>query len=199
MAGFDARITSPIRALPLALYGQLIGEDVTHTKVVAIPSKFLGLIGAEGWGYFRSGALLRAHMEYSNTTCKFAEPSTVSGPCAYRNSLFFAGYRCDYRNIGYTTDANSEFWMADASIILVSSQRYGVNLRRGTLNKNGGGVDPCSPVTIGLSPYQGAEANWSGVLHGQDLSGQLGWEHQQPVDAARGQGAYGFLQWRKTL
>jgi hypothetical protein len=37
------------------------------------------------------------------------------------------------------------------------------------------------------------------VVFGQDLALQLEWEHQQPVDPSRGQGAYGFLQWRKAL
>lgn len=199
MAGFDARLTSPIQALPVAIYGQLIGEDVTHTAFVPLPSKFLGLLGGETWAQLQSGGVFRAHVEYSNTTCKFAEPSTITGACAYRNDLFFAGYRYDYRNIAYTTDANSEFWIADASLTQGDGTRWGVKLRHGTLDKNLGGLDPYSPVTVGMSHYDSGEVYWSGHVLGQDISAQLGLEHQDPVDPARGQGIYGFLQWRKTL
>ena len=199
MAGIDTRITSPFQALPIALYAQLNGEDVTHTKLLPIPSKFLGLIGGEAWGYLESGSVIRAHIEYSNTTCKFTEPSTYQGGCAYRNGLFFAGYRYDYRNIGYSTDANSEFWMADISETLADSTRYGVKLRHGTLDKNQGGIDPYSSVTITMSHYNSAEGYWSGRLWGQDLSAQLGWEHQTPVYTPHGDGPYGFLQWHRKL
>jgi hypothetical protein len=89
--------------------------------------------------------------------------------------------------------------MADVSVTRLSGERFGVKLRHGTFDKNLGGYDPYSSVTLALSHYNSAEGYWSGQLLGQDLSLQLGWEHQQPDYPPHGQGAYGMLQWRKAL
>ena len=59
MAGFDARIVSPFRALPVALYAQEIGEDNSST---GIPERYLALFGGEGWWMLESGSVLRAQV-----------------------------------------------------------------------------------------------------------------------------------------
>ena len=46
MAGYDMRLRSPWRALPLAFYTQWIGED----EAGGLPSKFIGQFGLESWG-----------------------------------------------------------------------------------------------------------------------------------------------------
>lgn len=44
MAGFDVRVVSPFKRVPLALYAQEIGEDNSST---GIPERYLGMFGAE--------------------------------------------------------------------------------------------------------------------------------------------------------
>ncbi len=104
MAGFEVRIVSPFRPLPIAIYAQEIGEDNSST---AIPERYLGLFGAEMWFMLSSGSVLRTHVEYANTKVKWYNGQAEFN-WAYRQNIFFAGYRYRGRNIGHTTDADSE-------------------------------------------------------------------------------------------
>jgi len=64
LAGFDVRWSWPGARVPLALYAQGIGED----EAGFMPSKYLGLFGAEVWGELAGGSW-RAHVEYADTAC----------------------------------------------------------------------------------------------------------------------------------
>ncbi len=64
MAGFDLRWSLPWA--PVAVYMQAIGEDEANF----MPSKYLGLFGAEVWGGWGERSW-RAHVEYADTACDF--------------------------------------------------------------------------------------------------------------------------------
>ncbi len=69
--GFEARLVSPFKPLPIALYAQEIGEDNSST---GIPERYLGLFGAETWLLQGERGMLRLRVEYANTNCKFSSP-----------------------------------------------------------------------------------------------------------------------------
>jgi Capsule assembly protein Wzi len=193
MAGFDARLVSPFKSLPLALYAELIGEDSSDTT---IPMKYLAQFGAEGWWYTEAGSTWRARLEYANTGCNWYDPATRPD-CAYRQNIFWAGYRYRGRAIGHTTDSDSETWMLQLLRTTAGGDRWGLVARHGTLDERGV-PDPYNSVTYGPSDYDSLELSWNGLFLRQDFGVQLGYEHQDGANVDHA-GAFGFIQWRKSL
>ncbi len=194
LAGFDARITSPFRILPAAIYAQLIAED---NGVGIIPNRFLGLFGGEAWAYLESGAVLRAQLEYAGTSCKFYAASTQPD-CAYQHGIFRAGYRYRGRAIGHTTDSDSETWALRLTFTQSSGDSLALKLRHGRLDKYGT-VDRYNGLTQGPSDLDSAELNWQGAALGQDLGLQLGYARGDASGALHTEGTYGFVSWRKAF
>lgn len=194
MAGVDVRLVSPIKAVPVAVYAQLIGEDNSST---GIPERYLGLFGAEGWWLRDNGSVLRARVEYADTSCKYYSPNE-NPDCAYRHHIFQAGYRYRGRNIGHTTDSDSESTGASLSLRQANGQEWGVHLRRVSLDRYGG-VDGYNPLTRGAGRYHAAQLSWSGAVFGQDIALQAGVERREPGGGPRETRPFGFLQWRKSL
>jgi hypothetical protein len=194
MAGVDARIVSPFKAVPLAVHAQLIGEDNSST---GIPERYLGQFGAESWLMLDSGAVLRAHVEYANTKVKWYN-SESEWDWAYRQGIFFAGYRYRGRNIGHTTDADSETTSFAISLTQPRGDRWSLLVRRGRLDSH---VIPdvYNGVTFGPSDYDAVQLSWEGGFRGQGIAAQIGYEEQTPSTAGEAKGAFGFLQWRKAL
>jgi hypothetical protein len=194
MAGFDVRVVSPFRALPVALYAQEIGEDNSSS---GIPERYLGLFGGETWFLLDTGSVLRAHIEYANTKIKWYN-SDIEYDSAYRQYIFFAGYRYRGRNVGHTTDADSETTSIGLSLTTAEGLRWAVLARRGRLDR-GGTIDPYNLLTSGPSDYESVQLVWDGKLRGHGLSAQLGYEKQTPAAGTGAKGVFGFVQWRKAL
>jgi Capsule assembly protein Wzi len=194
MAGFDVRIVSPFKALPLAVHAQMIGEDNSST---GIPERYLAQFGAESWFMLNTGSVLRAHIEYANNSCKWYNPSFEPN-CAYRQGIFFAGYRYRGRNIGHTTDGDSETTSVMVSLTRPIGDRFALRVRHGRLDAYGV-PDPYNPVSQGRSKFDSGSVSWEGRLKGQSIAAQFGYEHQSPRSAGGARGAFGFVQWRKPL
>jgi hypothetical protein len=194
MAGFDVRVVSPVKVLPLALHAQLIGEDNSST---GIPERYLAIFGAETWFLLDSGSVLRTHFEYANTNCKFYSQG-LEPNCAYKQGIFFAGYRYRSRNIGHTSDGDSETTSAMLSLTRANGDRWTLRGRRGRLDAYGA-PDVHNPVSQGRSRYHSAELGWQGFLGGHDIGAQLGYESQSPDSAGNADGVFGFIRWRKAL
>ncbi|MEO8315503.1 MAG: capsule assembly Wzi family protein [Pseudomonadota bacterium] len=194
MAGFDVRVVSPFRALPVALYAQEIGEDNSST---GIPERYLGLFGGETWFLLDSGSVLRAHIEYANTKVKWYN-SEIEYDAAYRQGIFFAGYRYRGRNIGHTTDSDSETTSIGLSLTAAEGQRWAALFRHGRLDRRGA-IDPYNTITAGPSDYESVELSWEGEVRGYEVGAQLGHQKQTPTNDGNVKGTYGFLQVRKAL
>lgn len=194
MAGFDVRVVSPLKSLPVALYGQQIGEDNSST---GIPERYLAIFGGETWFMLGTGSVLRAYIEYANTKVKWYD-SDVEWDWAYQQTIFSEGYRYRRRNIGHTTDGDSETTSMAVSLTTGQGHRWAALVRRGRLDSC------CVPlvnnrISFGPSDYYSAQLSWDGLLHSQDIGIQLGYEEQTPTSAGDARGVFGFLQWRKTL
>jgi hypothetical protein len=194
MAGIDVRIVSPVKALPFAVHAQMIGEDNSST---GIPERYLAQFGAETWVMRESGAVFRAHVEYANTSCKWYAPSTNTD-CAYRQAVFFAGYRYRGRNIGHTTDADATTTSLALSLTQPQGGRWAVLMRSGKLDAYGS-PDPFNPLSEGRSKYKSAQVSWEDKVKGQAVGAQIGYEHQSLSSGHGASGAFGFIQWRKPL
>jgi hypothetical protein len=194
MAGFDVRIVSPFKPLPIALYGQEIGEDNSST---GIPERYLALFGAETWFLLRGGSVMRAHVEYANTKVKWYN-SELEYDVSYVQSIFFEGYRFHGRNIGHTTDGDSESVSVMLSLTTGEANRWAALARRGRLDRC------CTPgvnntISFGPSRYNSVEVSWEGLVSGFDVGVQLGYQRQKPDAAGDADGAFGFLRVGRKL
>ena len=190
MAGYETRIISPFKPLPLAIYGQFIGEDATHR----MPQRLLVLYGIEGWTQLDSGSSLRAQVEYASTSCKQTTPEPA---CAYTNHIFTGGYQYLNRVIGYTTDTDSQLLSAAFRLTQSNGQVWSLKTRNGQINRFG--AAPYSTVSPKAATFGSAELGWRGDVLGLDLSVTAGYERLDPSAGPRSDGPYGFIRWQQRL
>jgi hypothetical protein len=131
LGGFDVRWAWPGSRVPLALYVQAIGED----EAGFMPSKYLGLFGAEIWGDW-SGRSWRLMAEYADTACDFINSEPEFG-CAYTNVIYTSGYRYRGRVQGHPIDADGESIGLGAVLIEPAGVRWQLNARNVKLNRAG--------------------------------------------------------------
>jgi hypothetical protein len=132
MAGYDMRLRSPWRALPLVLYTQWIGED----EAGGLPSKFIGQFGLESWGSSRFGGW-RVRAEYNDTACNFSR-ETPQFNCAYRNAIYPQGYAYRGRIIGAAMDNDSRMYTVAGMLSRENGDFFSLTLRRAEINRDGG-------------------------------------------------------------
>jgi hypothetical protein len=142
MAGYDLRIRSPWKRLPLIFYTQWIGED----EAGGLPSKFLGLAGVEAW-HDSSLGTFRWRVEFADTTCVFTHESPEFN-CAYRNAVYPQRYAYRGRIIGYSTDNDSQSKSFSGMLVRPDGSQYSLGLRDLDLNRDGG------PHTISTVPLR---------------------------------------------
>jgi hypothetical protein len=132
MAGYDMRLRSPWRRLPLAFYTQWIGED----EAGGLPSKFIGLFGLESWGSTPLGGL-RLRVEYTDTACNFMREQPEYR-CAYLNGLYPQGYAYRGRAIGSSMDNDGRMFTFAGVLTRASGAVLSVAVRKVELNRDGG-------------------------------------------------------------
>lgn len=194
MAGFDVRVVSPFKPLPLAIYGQQIGEDNSST---GIPERYLALYGGEAWFMLVGGSVLRAHIEYANTKTKWYN-SSEEYDASYTQGIFTEGYRYHGRSIGHTTDGDSETKSAMISLTTGDGDRWAFLVRSGRLDRC------CIPnvnstITSGPSKYKSAEVSWEGEFRGFKVGMQFGYEDQTPRSSGDGRGPFGIMRIKRNL
>lgn len=177
MAGYDLRLRSPWRALPLTFYTQWIGED----EAGHLPSKFLGLFGVEGWSATRWGGL-RLRAEYADTACNFAR-NRPEFDCGYRNGAYPQGYTYRGRIIGHAMDNDSRMYSFAMLLNRENADVVSLVVRRVELNRDGG------PHAISDVPrdLDNVELRLSRVFGAGKLSVGFGYEES----------VQGFLMWQQ--
>jgi len=131
LGGFDLRWSWPGGRVPLALYAQGIGED----EAGFMPSKYLGLFGAEVWGDV-AGGTWRAHVEYADTACDFLNDPPEFG-CAYTHGIYTSGYRHRGRVQGHAMDADGESIGVGVLFIERTGHRWDLLVRNVKINRAG--------------------------------------------------------------
>jgi hypothetical protein len=186
MAGYDLRLRSPWRALPLAFYTQWIGED----EAGGLPAKFLGLFGVEGWGGGRFGAV-RVRLEYADTACMFTSDEPQFG-CGYRNSIYPQGYTYRRRVIGHAMDNDSRMLTLGAILTGSGGDVVSLAIRRVELNRDGG------PHSISDAPLtlDNVELRYSRVFGMGKVIAGIGCDDRGPVGDP-GSKVRGFITWQQ--
>jgi len=190
MAGFDLRWSLPWA--PVAIYAQAIGEDEANL----LPSKYLGLAGAEVWGGFGERSW-RMHVEYADTVCGFNESQPEFG-CAYRNSIYSDGYQYRDRSIGHALDGDSE--QVAAGFMLVGGDGNSWELAIQNARVNRASANPVHSVSAGAAKIQSADLYHRRALLGGQLEISLGYERRESPEATlESDGPRGFVQWRREF
>lgn len=172
LAGYDVRLSSPWRALPMALYGQMIGED----EAGFLPSKFLGLFGAEYWRSHGRGSL-RVHAEYGDTSCSFsrAEPEF---DCAYESGLYTLGYRFRGRTIGHALDSDGRMTSVGALYVSADGASWELVGRTADLNRDSTAVEPRHTLAGLASEVESVDLFHRRELFGGRLTAAVGFERR---------------------
>ena len=140
MAGYDMRMRSPWKALPVAVYTQWIGED----EAGGFPSKFMGQFGLEFWGGSPFGGY-RLRAEYADTACIFNSEAPQYN-CAYRHQIYPQGYTYRGRVIGHSLDNDSRMFSVAGLLTRTNGDVFSVELRRAEVNRDGSGTHAISEV-----------------------------------------------------
>jgi hypothetical protein len=186
MAGYDFRLRSPWRPLPLAFYSQWIGED----EAGGLPSKFLGLFGLEAWGS-GSWGVWRLRAEYADTACSFSRENPQFG-CAYRNSIYPQGYAYRGRSIGHALDNDSRMFSATGMLTRPEGDAFSLSMRRVELNRDGGE----HLISIAPLDLDNVELRYSRGLGAGKISVGVGYD--DPAAAAGSSGrVHGFAVWQQ--
>jgi hypothetical protein len=186
MGGYDLRWSVPW--VPLALYGQMIGED----EAKSFPSKFLGLFGAETWGGWGDRSW-RLHVEYADTVCAFYNAPPQWG-CAYRNSVYTDGYQYRNRSIGHAIDGDSRQIAFGGMLVHPDGSSWEIAAQDAEINRRS--ANPVQSVSGFATRIRSADLYRRQGLYGGDLQLGIGYEQRDPVSSTGGtRDVRGFVQW----
>jgi hypothetical protein len=186
MAGYDFRLRSPWKKLPLAVYSQWIGED----EAGGLPAKFIGLAGAETWFSSPLGGL-RIRAEYTDTTCNFMREQPLYG-CAYRNAIYPQGYTFRGRVIGHPMDNDSRQTSLGAILTRPNGDVASLTIRRVELNRDGG-EHVITPVPL---EYDNVELRYSREFGFGRVTASLG-AGDKSIPGDPESGVRGFVSWQQ--
>jgi hypothetical protein len=186
MGGFDARWSLPW--IPVALYGQAIGED----EAGFLPSKYLGLVGAETWGGWGDRSW-RAHVEYADTTCAFYESEPQYG-CAYLNAIYTDGYQYRGRSIAHSADGDSKQVSVGAMLVNADGSSWEFAAQDGKINRVG--ANPVHSVSTVPLKLRSVDLYHRRALGGGDLRAGLGYQQRESAAAGeRSSDLRAFVDW----
>ena len=141
MAGLDFRWSPEFFDLPVAAYGQFIGED----EAGGFPSRYLVQLGMEGSGYLADRWSYRWYAELAGTSCDFIK-SEVLYNCGYRQGIYQSGYTYRGRIIGHGADNDARLVSVGWVMVDESDSQWRATLRLGDLNR-GGSPDAVHTIT----------------------------------------------------
>jgi hypothetical protein len=192
LGGFDIRWSWPGARLPLAVYAQAIGED----EAGFLPSKYLGLFGAEVWGDLGGGSW-RAHVEYADTACDFVNSEPQFG-CAYTSSIYTTGYRYRGRVLGHAMDADGESVGIGALYLDSRAHRWEVLGRNVKVNR--AGAAPGHSLAEAPAKVRDITLTHERVYSWGNIIVSLGYDDVETAgDTLLEDGVRGFVTWRHEI
>ena len=184
LAGVDVRWSLASAGLPLAVYGQFIGED----EAGGFPSRYLAQAGLEGTGGAGAHWSYRWFAEATDTSCGFYE-SDDNFNCAYNHGIYQSGYRYRGRAIGHGADNDARLLSLGLMLMDDAGTRWNLLVRYGELNR-GGAPDPRNSVTAVPQDLASLDLAWSRDFRFGVIEAGAGVERTGDTDVR------GFLQWR---
>ena len=196
LAGIDIRWK--VFDLPVAIYGQVVGEDEDKF----LPNALMFQYGIEGWKNL-GGSTLRVFAEYADLTSYWWTGDPRHRNITYSHHIYGEGYRYCGRPIGHWADQDSQILSVGGLLQRNDREGWGTTLRTGHLN--------AGPLR-NPSPHQGS-LGFSSVSNGvttdyfsfdifngrhysyYDLSvhTSIGWESLEPKGGQNDEGISAFL------
>lgn len=193
LAGIDIRWASTILNIPLAVYGQFIGED----EAGGFPSRYLGQLGLETSGMLGRRWSYRWFAEFAGTSCQFHESSEIFN-CAYNHGIYQTGYRYRGRAVGHAADNDAR--IISSGLILLNDQdtQWSALIRYGALNR-GGAADPRNSLTPTRQDIASLDLTHRRVFTYGQIEIGLGIERtDDEISGAASSDGRAFLQWRSS-
>lgn len=196
LAGWDIRAVSPWKALPLAVYWQVIGEDRIGNR----PTDRLQLFGIESWHGFVNGGTSRVHIEYSDTTCAGGSDRPVYD-CAYNHHIFYEeGYRYRGRPIAHSADGDAQIYSLGVQFTAPSAWNTSMLLRHGHLNVGGDIPDLRNTVATEPTGIWDLEAELKLPFERGELRLGVGFDQRTPLSTDNpSRQTRGFVEWRQDF
>lgn len=184
LAGLDVRWSLARWRLPVAVYGQFIGED----EAGGFPSRFLGQVGVEASGAWGGRWSWRWFGEVADTSCGF-DKSEPYFNCAYNHGIYLDGYRYYGRSIGHGADNDSRLLSVGLLLVNDSGTRWNLRARYGELNR-GGAPDLRNSLTPVPEDLASLDLTWSRDVPFGVIEVGAGAERTGDTDFR------GYFQWR---
>jgi hypothetical protein len=190
LAGFDLRWSLPWA--PVAVYAQAIGED----EAGFLPSKYLGLFGAEVWGGWGERSW-RAHIEYADTACAFYESPPEFG-CAYHNVIYTDGYQYRDRAIGHAIDGDSQQFAVGAMLVNGDGSSWELAGQNAKINRES--ANPVHSVARFATEIRSADVYHRRLLFGGELKLGIGYEERDSSTLNLDSGDLrGMVEWSRQF
>lgn len=193
LAGVDFRWSHALFHVPMAIYGQAIGED----EAGGFPSRYLGQLGIEGTGVFRDRWSYRWYGEAAATSCAFNTSDEIFN-CAYNHSIYQTGYRYRGRAIGHAADNDSR--VISAGLLLVNDRetQWQALFRVAALNR-GGPADTRNSLTATRQDIASIDLTHRRTFSYGQIEIGLGIERtDDELSGAVSNDGRAYLQWRSS-
>ena len=196
LAGIDLRWK--VLDLPLAIYGQVAGEDEDNF----LPNALMFQYGIEGWKDL-GGSTIRVFAEYADLTSYWWTGDPRHRNITYGHHIYGEGYRYRGRPIGHWADQDSQIVSLGGLLQRRDGIGWGATLRTGDLNaeplrnpsphqgstgfnsvSNGVTTDYFSFEVFNARPYP---------KYGLSVHTSLGWESLHPQGGQKHDGLSAFL------
>lgn len=138
LAGVDIRWSTNIAGVPIALYGQTIGEDAV--KYIE-PADKAYIFGIDSHIPFNNP--IHVFAEYTETQVACGESSALN--CYYEHSIYRTGYRYQRRALGTSFDNDAKIWTLGLSQQNDKGHKWSAKLRLGKLNSDNNDPYPNTP------------------------------------------------------
>ena len=202
LAGIDLRYK--VLDLPLALYGQVAGEDEENF----FPEALFFQYGVEVWREF-GDATLRIFAEYADLTSYWWTGDPRTRNIIYGHHIYEEGYRYRGRPIGHWADQDSQILSLGGLLQRKDGIGWGATLRTGELNA--GPLENAPPHhgdTGTSSVSNGVTTDYFSIdlfnarhypQYGLSVHTSLGWESLEPKGGDRDDSLSGFLSVTRTF
>ena len=192
LAGFDFRLK--LLDLPIALYGQVDGEDENNF----FPEALFFQYGVESWKYL-GNSTIRFFAEYVDLTSYWWTGDPRTRNVTYNHGRYQDGYRYYGRPVGHWADSDSRIFTVGGLLQKEDGVGWGGTLRTGELNEDGSGLNSVSNLKLTqffsfelLNVRQYPRSNFS-------VYTSIGWESLDVVGGSKDDGFSAFLSLNRTL
>lgn len=185
LAGIDIRWN--VFDAPIALYGQVAGEDEDKF----FPNALMFQYGVEGWRQF-GDSTLRVFVEYSDLTSYWWNGHQEKHDISYNHSRYADGFRFRGRPIGHWADQDSQILSVGGLLLRNDGVAWGTILRNGVLNSGGSLISSVSESSSEYFSFDLFNARQYSQ-YGLSVHTSLGWESLHPKGGKKDDGLSGFL------